>query len=50
MAWNRLTYNYITGICNLSMTADIAINKAEIAVLNAKVTEIKSRSDNPLSQ
>ena len=32
------------------LTADIAINKAEIAVLNAKVTEIKSRSDNPLSQ
>lgn len=27
---------------------DIAINKAEIAVLKAKVEEIKSRSDNPL--
>ena len=27
---------------------DIAINKAEIAVLKAKVDEIKSRSDNPL--
>ena len=26
----------------------IAINKAEIAVLNAKVNEIKARSDNPL--
>ena len=30
------------------LTADIAINKAEIAVLNAKVNEIKARSDNPL--
>ena len=28
---------------------DIAVNKAEIAVLKAKVEEIKSRSDNPLS-
>tara|TARA_R100000995_G_scaffold58964_1_gene29658 strand:+ start:1568 stop:1792 length:225 start_codon:yes stop_codon:yes gene_type:complete len=27
---------------------DIAINKAEIAVLKAKVEEIKARSDNPL--
>ena len=27
---------------------DIAINKAEIAVLNAKVDEIKARSDNTL--
>ena len=27
---------------------DIAINKAEIAVLIAKVEEIKARSDNPL--
>ena len=27
---------------------NIAINKAEIAVLNAKVNEIKARSDNPL--
>tara|TARA_R110002012_G_scaffold230272_1_gene402961 strand:- start:953 stop:1177 length:225 start_codon:yes stop_codon:yes gene_type:complete len=26
----------------------IAINKAEIAVLNAKVNEMKARSDNPL--
>ena len=32
------------------LTADIAINKAEIAVLNAKVNEIKARSDNPLGQ
>ena len=32
------------------LTADIAINKAEIAVLNAKVNEMKARSDNPLSQ
>jgi cell division protein FtsB len=29
---------------------DIAINKAEIAVLKAKVEEIKARNDNPLSQ
>ena len=27
---------------------DIAINKAEIAVLKEKVEEIKARSDNPL--
>ncbi len=27
---------------------DIAINKAEIAVLKAKVEEMKARSDNPL--
>lgn len=27
---------------------NIAINKAEIAVLKAKVEEIKARSDNPL--
>ncbi len=27
---------------------DIAINKAEIAVINAKINEIKARSDNPL--
>ena len=27
---------------------DIAINKAEIAVLKSKVDEIKARSDNPL--
>ena len=32
------------------LTADIAINKAEIAVLNAKVNEMKERSDNPLGQ
>ena len=32
------------------LPADIAINKAEIAVLNAKVNEMKARSDNPLSQ
>ena len=32
------------------LTADIAINKAEIAVLNAKVNEMKARTDNPLSQ
>ena len=32
------------------LTADIAVNKAEIAVLNAKVNEMKARSDNPLSQ
>ena len=32
------------------IVADIAINKAEIAVLNAKVNEIKARSDNPLGQ
>ncbi len=30
------------------LTADIAINKAEIEVLNAKVNEMKARSDNPL--
>jgi len=30
------------------LTADIAVNKAEIAVLNAKVNEMKARSDNPL--
>ena len=29
---------------------DIAINKAEIAVLKTKVDEIKARSDNPLAQ
>ena len=32
------------------LTADIAINKAEIAVLNAKVNEMKARSDNTLGQ
>ncbi len=32
------------------LTADIAVNKAEIAVLNAKVNEMKARSENPLSQ
>ena len=32
------------------LTADIAVNKAEIAVLNAKVNEMKARSDNPLGQ
>jgi len=32
------------------LTANIAINKAEIAVLNAKVNEMKARSDNPLGQ
>ena len=32
------------------LTADIAINKAEIAVLNAKVNEMKASSDNPLGQ
>ena len=32
------------------IVADIAINKAEIAVLNAKVNEMKARSDNPLLQ
>ena len=32
------------------LTADIAINKAEIAVLNAKVNEMKARSDNPLGK
>ena len=32
------------------LTTDIAINKAEIAVLNAKVNEMKARSDNPLGQ
>ena len=31
------------------IVADIAINKAEIAVLNAKVNEMKARTDNPLS-
>ena len=30
------------------LTADIAINKAEIAVLNAKVNEMKARSSNTL--
>ena len=30
------------------LTADIANNKAEIAVLKAKIDEMKSRSDNPL--
>ena len=30
------------------LVQDIAINKAEIAVLNAKVNEMKARSDNPL--
>tara|TARA_R110000803_G_scaffold33300_2_gene72969 strand:+ start:89 stop:319 length:231 start_codon:yes stop_codon:yes gene_type:complete len=30
------------------LTADIAVNKAEIAVLNAKVNEMKARSSNPL--
>ena len=29
---------------------DIAINKAEIAVLKAKIEEMKARSDNPLGQ
>lgn len=28
---------------------DIAINKAEIAVLKSQVSEIKARSDNPLA-
>ena len=32
------------------IVADIAINKAEIAVLNSKVNEMKARSDNPLGQ
>ena len=32
------------------IVADIAINKAEIAVLNAKVNEIKQRNSNPLGQ
>ena len=32
------------------LTANIAINKAEIAVLKAKVNEMKARSDNPLGQ
>lgn len=32
------------------LVANIAINKAEIAVLNSKVNEIKARSDNPLQQ
>ena len=32
------------------IVADIAINKAEIAVLYAKVNEMKARSDNPLGQ
>lgn len=30
------------------LVQDIAINKAEIAVLNAVVSEMKARSDNPL--
>ena len=30
------------------LVQDISINKAEIAVLKAKVDEIKARSDNPL--
>jgi hypothetical protein len=30
------------------LVQDIAINKAEIAVLNAVVNEMKARSDNPL--
>ena len=29
---------------------DIAINKAEIAVLKSQVSEMKARSDNPLAQ
>ena len=29
---------------------DIAVNKAEIAVLKSQVQEIKARSDNPLAQ
>lgn len=32
------------------IVADIAINRGEIAVLKAKVDEIKARSDNPLQQ
>jgi|TARA_B100001094_G_C17722785_1_gene572776 cell division protein FtsB len=28
----------------------IAVNKAEIAVLNAVISEMKARSDNPLGQ
>ena len=32
----------------IPLTADIAINKAEIAVLKAKVELINARSDNPL--
>ena len=32
------------------IVADIGINKAEISVLNAKVNEMKARSDNPLGQ
>ena len=32
------------------LTADIAVNKAEIAVLNAVISEMKARSNNPLSQ
>jgi len=32
------------------LTADIAINKAEIAVLNSKVNEMKARASNPLGQ
>ena len=31
-----------------TLVQDIAINKAEIAVLNAVVNEMKARSDNPL--
>tara|TARA_R110000772_G_scaffold49931_3_gene114964 strand:+ start:398 stop:631 length:234 start_codon:yes stop_codon:yes gene_type:complete len=30
------------------IVADIAINKAEIAVLNSKVNEMKARTSNPL--
>ena len=30
------------------IVADIAINKAEIAVLNSKVNEMKARASNPL--
>ena len=32
------------------IVADIAINRGEIAVLKAKIDEIKARSDNPLQQ
>ena len=32
------------------IVAAIAINRGEIAVLKAKVDEIKARSDNPLQQ
>ena len=32
------------------IVADIAINKAEIAVLNSKVNEMKARASNPLGQ